>query len=313
MAQPAQGVELGLRDGRPSIPGMGMGGLPASGMGMVGPLDRSQTTAGESRERFVLNRQDSSDMFFSQDQRAPASAPAPAEAAKEELSKEGVALASLEPVASASSPEYNTPAQTQSLGDVVLWNSAIIDGSTADPSQPALELALSSVTPEQTASQLESWFTSQGWHCSSPDNASATEEQVIEVWIRDAQVYEATQIILAWNAPAAGAFAGQTRGITGEEVGYALQSSELPATHKMIEPSRRGIEPKAAMSTPIPEFLLSEVEAESAAGRPMTTEKLPEHGDHWYGSMKLSKDEATPPLRRLRVRIQPVREVQSEK
>jgi len=308
VAQPAQGVELGLKDDRPSIPGMGMGDLPASGIGTAYAPARSQTTGEESRERFVLNRQapqDSNDLFFSQDQRVPASAPVPAEAAKEQFSNEGVALASLEPVASASSPEYNTPAQTQSLGDIVRWNSATIDGSTADSSRPALELALSSGSPGQTASQLESWFSSQGWNCSSPDSASATEEQVIEVWIPEARVNEATQIILAWNAPAAGVFAGQTRGIAGGQIGYALQSSELPPTRETIESSRRDVEPKAAMSTPIPEFLLSEVEAESAAGRPMTTEKLPEHRDYWYGSMKLSKEESTPPLQRLRIYIRP--------
>ncbi len=313
VAQPAQGVELGLKADQPMIPGMGMGGLPASGMGMVGPLDHSQTTAGESRERFVLNRQDSGDLFFSQDQRVPASAPVPAEAAKEELSKEGVPLDTLASAVSPSSPEYNAPVQTQSLGDIVRWNSATIDGSTAESSQTALELALASDAPRQTAAQLESWFTSQGWNCSSPDSASATEEQVIEVWVPEAQVNEATQIILAWNAPVAGVFAGQTRGIAVERVGYALQSSELPPTRETIEPSRRDVEPKAAMSTPAPELSMSEAEAESAAGRPMTTEKLPEHRDYWYGSMKLSKEESTPPLQRIRVRIQPVREVQSEK
>ncbi len=282
-------------------------------MGLAGAPARSLTTDEESRERFVLNRQDSGDLFFSQDQRVPASAPVPADALKEQPPEEGVPLYDFETTASTSSPEYNAPAQTQSLGDIVRWNSGMIDGSTAGSSQPTLEIALSSGSPEQTAAQLESWFSSQGWNCSPPDSASATEEQVIEVWVPEAQVNEATQIILAWNTPVAGVFAGQPRGIACEPVGNALQSSELPAAWEIIESSRRGVEPKAAMSTPIPEFSLSEVKAESAAGRPMTTEKLPEPGDRWYGAMKISKEEATPPLRRLRVRIQPSREVQSEK
>lgn len=316
VAQSARGVELGWKADQPSSPGMSMEDLPASGVGMAGAPARERTMAGEFRERYVLNRrnqQDSDALYFNQDQRVPASAPVPAEAAKEQVSNEGVALVSLEPVASASSPEYNTPALTQTLGDSVLWNSAMIDEATAGASLTALELALSSGVPGQTASELSEWFTSQGWSYSPPAGASATEEQVIEVWIPEAQVNEATQIILAWNAPVAGVFAGQTRGITGERMGYALQSTELPFDQKMVEYARETVEPKAAMKAPAPEAFLFDAEAESAAGRPMTTDQTPEHRDYWYGDSMISKDEAMPPLRRLRVRIQPLREVQSAK